>query len=156
MMDIVDKATRSRMMSNIRGRDTRPEVMLRKALHRLGFRFRLHVKGLPGKPDIVLPKYRAAIFAHGCFWHRHHGCRFATSPATRAEFWNAKFMGNVERDGRVRDALNGAGWRVATVWECALRKPQDAVVAAEVVAEWLSSEFVTLEIGSGDLGSDRA
>ncbi|MGO6676457.1 very short patch repair endonuclease [Rhizobium ruizarguesonis] len=155
-MDVVDKATRSRMMSNIRGRDTRPEVMLRKALHRLGFRFRLHVKGLPGKPDIVLPKYRAAIFTHGCFWHRHHGCRFATSPATRVEFWNAKFTGNVERDGRVRDALNGAGWRVATVWECALRKPQDAVVAAEVVAEWLSSEFATLEIGSGDLSSDRA
>ncbi|WP_165418619.1 very short patch repair endonuclease [Rhizobium ruizarguesonis] len=155
-MDIVDKATRSRMMSNIRGRDTRPEVMLRKALHRLGFRFRLHVKGLPGKPDIVLPKYRASIFTHGCFWHRHHGCRLATSPATRAEFWNAKFTGNVERDGRVRDALNGAGWRVATVWECALRKPQDAILAAEVVAEWLSSEFATLEIGSGDLNSDRA
>ncbi|MBX5160412.1 DNA mismatch endonuclease Vsr [Rhizobium sp. NZLR8] len=156
MMDVVDKATRSRMMSNIRGRDTRPEVMLRKALHRLSFRFRLHVKGLPGKPDIVLPKYRAAIFTHGCFWHRHHGCRFATSPATRAEFWNAKFAGNVERDRRVRDALNGAGWRVAIVWECALRKPQDVIVAAKVVAEWLSSESVTLEVGSGDLDSDRA
>jgi DNA mismatch endonuclease (patch repair protein) len=155
-MDIVDKTTRSRMMSNIRGRNTRPEILLRKALHRYGFRFRLHAKGLPGKPDIVLAKYRAAIFTNGCFWHRHVGCRLATTPSTRPEFWNAKFQTNVARDGNVRDALIFSGWRVAVVWECALRKPQDVSTAAEIVAEWLPSEFGMLEIGLEDLDSHRA
>lgn len=155
-MDIVDKATRSRMMSGIRGSNTRPEVALRKALHRLGFRFRLHVKALPGKPDIVLPKYRAAIFTHGCFWHRHNGCRLATTPETRPEFWSTKFAGNVDRDCRVRDALITSGWRVATVWECALRKPQNLIAAADIVAEWLPSEAVTLEVGVEDLLLGRA
>ncbi|WP_222012525.1 very short patch repair endonuclease [Rhizobium bangladeshense] len=150
-MDIVDKATRSRMMSNIRGRDTGPELLLRRALHQLGFRFRIHAKKLPGKPDLVLPKYRAAIFIHGCFWHRHRQCRLATTPATRPDFWNAKFSGTMERDARVHDALLRSGWRVATIWECALRKPQDVSTVAEIVAKWLPSELEILEIGSDDL-----
>ena len=98
MTDIVDSQTRSRMMSGIRGKNTKPELALRRSLHALGFRYRLHAKGIPGKPDIVMPKYRAVIFVHGCFWHRHAGCRYATVPATRPEFWATKFDANVVRD----------------------------------------------------------
>lgn len=155
-MDIVDKATRSRMMSNIRGRDTGPELLLRSALHQLGFRFRVHAKRLPGKPDLVFSKYRAAIFMHGCFWHRHRDCRLATTPATRPDFWNAKFSGNIERDARVHAALLHSGWRVATVWECALRRRPDVTAVAEIVAKWLPTEIETLEIGSDDLDFDRS
>lgn len=122
MVDIVDKATRSRMMSGIKGRDTRPEMLVRRALHRAGFRYRLHVRDLPGSPDVVLPKYRAAILIHGCFWHRHEGCRFATVPATRPEFWVEKFAKNVARDTRNDRALRTLGWRVAVLWECDLRR----------------------------------
>jgi len=115
-------------MSRIRGRDTGPELRLRSLLHRAGFRFRLHAKDLPGKPDIVLPKYHTVIFVHGCFWHRHEGCRYATTPSTRAEFWQAKFDGNVERDNRNRAALEAAGWTVMTVWECELKADADRIV----------------------------
>lgn len=108
-------------MSRIKGRDTGPELRLRSLLHRAGFRFRLHAKDLPGKPDIVLPKYRTAIFVHGCFWHRHEGCRHATTPSTRADFWQDKFATNVNRDERNRTALEAAGWRVETIWECELK-----------------------------------
>lgn len=154
-MDTVDKATRSRMMSNIRAKDTRPELLLRRELHRLGFRFRNHAKSLPGKPDFILPKYRAAVFVHGCFWHRHFGCRLASTPATRPDFWNAKFEANIDRDARARDALLRSDWRVATIWECGLRKAQDVSAAAEIVARWLPSELNTLEIGSEDLRLER-
>lgn len=136
MIDIVDPATRSRMMAAIKGKDTRPEVALRKALHALGLRFRLHNKRLPGRPDIVLPKWKTAIFVHGCFWHRHPGCRYATSPATRAEFWTEKFAANVARDQRVQDALSGSGWRVRLVWECELRSNGAAEVASNL-EQWL-------------------
>lgn len=122
-------------MSRIRGRNTGPELRLRSLLHRAGFRFRLHVRDLPGKPDIVLPKYHTAIFVHGCFWHRHAGCRNATMPSTRTEFWQDKFEGNVERDKRNRAALEAAGWTVITVWECDLKSD------ASRVAEQLSSEI---------------
>ncbi len=115
-------------MSRIRGRDTGPELRLRSLLHRAGFRFRLHAKDLPGKPDIVLPKYHTVIFVHGCFWHRHKGCRNATTPSTRAEFWQAKFDGNVDRDNRNRAALETAGWTVMTVWECELKADADRIV----------------------------
>lgn len=118
-MDVVDRATRSRMMSGIRGKDTKPELAVRSFLHRAGLRFRLHAK-LPGKPDLVLPRYRTAVFVHGCFWHRHEGCRYATTPASNAEFWREKFAGNVERDARVKRQLEEAGWRVETVWACQL------------------------------------
>ena len=118
MVDVVDANTRSRMMAGIRGKNTTPEVRLRKALHRAGFRFRLHAAKLPGKPDIVLAKHRAAIFVHGCFWHRHAGCRFAYQPKSNAAFWSQKLHTNVVRDQRNRRRLRELGWRVIVVWEC--------------------------------------
>ena len=121
MADVVDRATRSRMMAGIRATNTRPELRLRRALHRLGYRFRLHDKGLPGRPDVVLPRYRAAIFVHGCFWHRHAGCHWCSTPASNEPFWSKKFATNVARDRVDKNALHEAGWRVGTVWECALR-----------------------------------
>lgn len=120
-MDIVDHQTRSRMMSGIKDRNTRPEVSLRRFLHAQGFRFRLHVSNLPGRPDIVLPKYRLCIFVHGCFWHHHQGCRFATTPKTRQDFWLKKFAANQERDERVRELLIKEGWRILEIWECGLK-----------------------------------
>lgn len=128
-MDVVDSATRSRMMANIRGKDTQPEVLVRKFLHAHGFRFRLHRADLPGKPDIVLAGLKTCIFVHGCFWHRHPGCRYATTPRTREEFWKEKFSGNVERDRRARQALEGLGWTVLTIWECNLRHPEQTLHA---------------------------
>lgn len=124
MTDIVDPETRSRMMSGIRGRDTKPEMAVRQALHRAGLRFRIHRKDLPGKPDIVLPKYRAVVFVHGCFWHGH-GCRYFKIPKTRTGFWLDKIAANVERDRKSEDALRAAGWSVFTVWECDIRDRND-------------------------------
>lgn len=118
MADVVDAATRSRMMASIGPTHTRPEVLVRSYLHRTGLRFRLHAKGLAGRPDLVLPNFHAVVFVHGCFWHRHQGCRFATTPATRYDFWQTKFRQNVSRDQRVVEALRECGWRVFTVWEC--------------------------------------
>ena len=120
MTDIVDRATRSRMMSGIRGKDTSPERIVRSYLHRAGLRFSLHRPDLPGRPDVVLPRWNTVIFVHGCFWHRHAGCRFASTPATNRAFWNRKFAVNVDRDRRDSAALRRAGWRVLTVWECQL------------------------------------
>ena len=128
MADTITRERRSWNMSRIKGRDTGPELRLRSLLHRAGFRFRLHAKELPGKPDIVLPKYRAAIFVHGCFWHRHEGCRNATMPSTRTEFWKSKFDTNVGRDERNQAALKAAGWTVFTVWECELKSDAPGVV----------------------------
>ena len=149
MADIVDQKTRSRMMSGIRGRETKPEVSLRRALHARGFRFRLHPKTIPGRPDLVLPKHRAVVFVDGCFWHRHEGCRYATTPSTRPEFWQAKFDANVARDASVRAQLLAEGWRVAAVWECALRKPDQVIATAERLAAWLRTGGSVLEIGEG-------
>ena len=123
-------------MAGIRGKDTQPELNLRRALHALGLRYRLHAKDLPGSPDLVFPQYRAAVFVHGCFWHRHEGCKYATLPATRSEFWQAKFDKNVARDKRDGDALVGSGWRVAIAWECDL-KPAKIAESANRIAEWL-------------------
>lgn len=109
------------MMAGIRGLNTKPELRLRQALHARGFRFRLHAAELPGRPDIVLPRWRVVIQVHGCFWHRHAGCRLTTNPSHRQEFWEAKFAETVRRDLRQLKALSEAGWRVATVWECGLR-----------------------------------
>lgn len=140
MADVVDKATRSRMMSGIKGKNTKPEMVVRQGLHRAGYRFRLHARGLPGKPDLILPKWRAAIFVHGCFWHRHPGCRFATTPATRPDFWSEKFRQNVLRDQRNQAALRDQGWRVATVWECDLRLGTEIV---DKLAVWLRESSPT-------------
>jgi DNA mismatch endonuclease, patch repair protein len=147
MTDIVDQATRSRMMAAIGGRNTKPEIALRRALHARGFRFRLHSKQVFGRPDIVLTKHKAAIFVHGCFWHRHEGCRYTTIPESRREFWMAKFYANVARDAVVRATLLERGWRVATVWECALRKPDQIVVTSERLSSWLLSREDEIEIG---------
>ena len=133
MIDVVDQKTRSKMMSGIRGKDTRPEMLVRKELHRLGFRFRLHDRKLSGKPDLVLRKHSAVIFVHGCYWHRHERCRYATTPATRREFWLQKFEANVLRDRHAQETLRAAGWRVFVVWECALRR--DATEAVRNLAE---------------------
>ncbi len=119
MVDTVDKATRSRMMAGIRGKDTKPEKAIRSALHSAGFRYRVHVAGLPGKPDIVFPKYKAVIFVHGCFWHRHADCWWSTTPSSNAAFWAEKFAQNVARDNRNTVDLKKMGWRVAIVRECA-------------------------------------
>ena len=124
MADVVDSKTRSRMMAGIRSRDTKPERQVRSMLHRMGYRFTLRNRKLPGSPDIVLPRYRTAIFVHGCFWHRHPGCPKAITPATRAEFWQHKFAANVARDARAVQALDTLAWRVITVWECELRHPE--------------------------------
>ncbi|MHA7852523.1 very short patch repair endonuclease [Roseovarius sp.] len=147
MVDIVDRQTRSRMMAAIRGKDTKPEMVLRRALHSRGFRYRLHGKGLPGRPDLILAKHLAVIFVHGCFWHRHEGCRYATTPESRPQFWAEKFTENVRRDSAACNALLADGWRVATIWECALRKPPSVEKSAEVVEAWLLSETRELEIG---------
>jgi DNA mismatch endonuclease, patch repair protein len=112
---------RSALMARIRGRDTSPELALRRLLHGLGYRLRCHRADLPGTPDIVLPGRGKVLFLHGCFWHRHAGCRHATTPRTRPEFWRLKFERNLARDRRTRRALNRAGWSVGVVWECALR-----------------------------------
>lgn len=111
-------------MAGIRSRDTSPEMKVRRLLHRHGFRYRLHKKDLPGRPDLVLPRYRLCIFVHGCFWHRHPGCRYATTPSTRPEFWQNKFDQNVARDTKNKSALLAMGWRVLELWECGIRGPE--------------------------------
>ncbi|MBU3727876.1 MAG: DNA mismatch endonuclease Vsr [Phycisphaerales bacterium] len=121
MADRVSPQVRSRIMRSIRGSDTGPERIVRSALHRRGFRFRINVRSLPGTPDIVLPALRTVILVHGCFWHRHGRCRLAAMPQTRSEYWAAKFAANRRRDRRVAAALERLGWRVIVVWECAVR-----------------------------------
>lgn len=118
MADIVDSKTRSRMMSGIRGKDTQPELLVRRHLHRTGLRYRLHVRELPGSPDLVFPKHEAVVFVHGCFWHQHPGCDLAVMPSSNEQFWREKLEGNVERDARNRTRLEQSGFRVFTVWEC--------------------------------------
>jgi len=127
-MDIWTKEKRSKVMSNIRSKNTSPEIRVRKMLFAQGYRYRLHVKKLPGKPDIVLPKYKVAIFVHGCFWHLHSGCRDGTIPKTRTEYWREKLLGNKERDKKHRAKLRKLGWRVIRLWECEVEKKPDAVM----------------------------
>ena len=115
-------------MSRIRGKDTRPEMQLRSLLYRAGYRFRLHHPGLPGRPDIVLTKYRTAVFVHGCYWHRHQGCPYATTPKSHKEFWEKKFSDTIKRDRQNVDELVQLGWRVITVWECELKKNSELVL----------------------------
>lgn len=118
MADILDKGQRSERMARIRSRDTKPELLLRRALHAAGFRYRLGGAGLPGKPDIVLPRRRTVIFVHGCFWHRHPGCNVATTPKSNTSFWIDKFERNTARDRRVIAELEAQGWKVLVAWEC--------------------------------------
>jgi DNA mismatch endonuclease, patch repair protein len=152
MADVVDSTTRSRMMSGIRSKDTKPELIIRRGLHRLGFRFRVHDAALPGKPDLVFPKYRAVIFVHGCFWHGH-GCSLFKWPSTRPDFWKAKIDSNVNRDKRDVVDLQRLGWRTATIWECAC-KGKGRLPAEDLVVKccnWLKTESTILELmGDGD------
>lgn len=120
MADIVDPTTRSRMMSGIRGKDTRPEIMVRRALHARGFRFGVKQSRLPGRPDVVLPRWKVAVFVHGCFWH-WHGCPLSKMPSSNRTFWKTKLAGNQDRDLRAQITLISMGWRVAMIWECSLR-----------------------------------
>lgn len=149
MVDVVDEATRSRMMSGIRAKNTKPEIAIRKGLHALGFRFRLHAPDIPGKPDLVLPKYRALLIVHGCFWHGHD-CRYFKQPGTNTEFWMQKIEQNRKRDKRDLALQLNSGWRCLVVWECAIRaskrrgNPLDVV---SLVAKWLAG---TAEAGTID------
>lgn len=128
MADHISVEHRSWNMSRIRGKDTKPEIVLRSLMHRAGFRYRLHDKKLPGKPDLVLPKYRTAVFVNGCYWHRHEGCPKATTPKTNIDFWTKKFEETVDRDTRKNSELIESGWRVLTVWECELENDPVGIV----------------------------
>ena len=112
---------RSRNMSAIKSKNTKPEIAVRKLLHSMGYRFRLHRKDLPGSPDIVLPKYKTIIFVHGCFWHRHENCKYASTPKTRKEFWKSKFKANVKRDKEIQEKIKNIGWKSVVIWECELK-----------------------------------
>ena len=143
MADSVDPETRSRMMSGIRGRDTKPELVVRRYLHQAGFRYRLHARALPGRPDLVLPKWTAAIFVNGCFWHGHEGCKYYRVPATRTDFWLHKIHSNRLRDSQNVELLAEQGWRVATVWECATR---DTVAQLDELRAWIQSPQGILDL----------
>lgn len=150
MADNVDGPTRSRMMAAVRSEDTGLEVTIRKALHGRGFRYRTNVRNLPGRPDIVLPKHRAAIFVHGCFWHGHD-CELFRLPATRREFWRKKLERNRERDAEARQALSEIGWRCLTVWECTVRGSgkRDLSVVVDEVARWITTGGTPYELRGG-------
>ena len=135
MPDILTPIQRHSCMSKIRGKDTKPEIRVRKGLHRRGFRFRLQDRRLPGRPDITLPKYSVAIMVNGCFWHGHKGCRYATKPRTNPEFWEAKIERNRHRDEVTTAHLEALGWTVITVWECELRGKTAAEARIEALAE---------------------
>lgn len=141
MADIVNRKTRSRMMSGIRGKNTKPEITVRKALFRRGFRYALHRKDLPGKPDLVLPKYRTVIFVNGCFWHVHH-CRLFKWPRSNTEFWREKLGKNVKRDRRNYGLLRQRGWKVLIIWECAIKgQPAEEIERCiDAMAVWLQRQ----------------
>ncbi len=121
MADIVSRSKRTEIMSSVKQRHTKPEILVRKILHRHGFRFRLHNKKLPGTPDIVLPKHKAVIFVHGCFWHQHEGCRKSRRPTSNVEFWNEKLDKNIARDDQKESELKNSGWKVLTIWDCEIK-----------------------------------
>jgi DNA mismatch endonuclease (patch repair protein) len=148
MADIVTRETRSRMMSGIRCKNTKPEVFVRKALFAAGFRFRLHRRELPGVPDVVLPGRKVAVFVHGCFWHLHKGCKNAKLPATRPDFWREKLGLNAERDGENIKTLLASGWRVLVVWECATRDKAIRDSLPQLLAEWIAGNAAVGEIAS--------
>lgn len=151
-MDTVDSRTRSRIMASVGQKNTGVELLFRKALHRIGLRYRIHDRSKPGSPDLVLAKFNAVVFVHGCYWHSH-GCHRSTVPQSRREFWSAKFESNRQRDQKNTEALTEAGWRVLTVWECALRG-KTALPASDVaslVEDWLNSTETVAEI-TGAMG----
>lgn len=140
MVDFLTPTQRSERMSRIRSRDSQPELALRRVLHRLGLRYKLHTKDLPGKPDLVFPRYRAVVFVHGCFWHRHEGCNIATTPKSNTPFWVEKFGKNVMRDTRVAAQLKGLGWNVFVAWECELAPRKVEATGERLAAAIRSAE----------------
>ena len=152
MTDVVDAETRSRMMSGIRSKDTKPELLVRRALFAAGYRYRLHRRDLPGAPDIVMAGRRIAVFVHGCFWHMHGGCRYLKLPASRPEFWLAKLSANRERDVRSADALRARGWRVLVVWECSTRGAAALAGLEARLVTWIEGPHTYGEI-AGNPGS---
>ncbi|ACI52395.1 DNA mismatch endonuclease Vsr [Gluconacetobacter diazotrophicus PA1 5] len=143
MADFLEPLERSRRMGRIRSQDTKPEIALRRALHRLGLRFRLGGAGLPGRPDIVLPRHRAAVFVHGCFWHRHPGCKVASTPKSNTDFWVARFDRNVARDGKVMRELQELGWNVFVIWECELSAKSRLSPTATQLAAQIRERTIT-------------
>lgn len=137
MADVHDKATRSYNMSQIKGKNTKPEMLVRKFLHAHGFRYRLHVKDLPGKPDIVLPKYKTVIFVHGCFWHGHEGCRYYVIPKTKTDWWLSKINGNIANDTKAEHALKEKGWNIITLWECELKPKRISITLENLLLQLL-------------------
>ncbi|MBX8538332.1 DNA mismatch endonuclease Vsr [Pseudomonas cichorii] len=135
--DVFTPAQRSKVMSKIKGKNTKPELIVRSVCHRMGFRFRLHRKDLPGTPDLVFPKRRLCLFVHGCFWHQHPGCKYAYQPKSRAFFWLPKLQKNVERDHTTKTHLEALGWRVAIIWECQTKKTEmlEACIRALIDSE---------------------
>lgn len=146
MVDIVTPAVRSRMMAGIKGKDSKPEVLVRQLLHRAGFRYRLHRRDLPGSPDIVMPARKVIIFVQGCFWHAHAGCRYAKVPSTRTEFWTAKLQANVARDQRAVDQLITLGWRVLLIWECSTRRCASLDRLEPQILSWITGNAMFGEI----------
>lgn len=144
MSDVLSPEKRSWNMSRIRGADTSIELKVRRALFKAGFRFRKNVKSLPGKPDIVLPKYKTVIFVHGCFWHRHPGCKDASMPKTRVEFWKEKFARNIENDIRNKECLENMGWQVIIIWECEVNSRFDDTMNSVIRRLHLSAETQTV------------
>ena len=140
-------------MSGIKGKNSRPEVLVRRVLFAMGYRFRLHRRDLPGTPDITMPGRRIAIFVHGCFWHMHKGCKYAKTPSTRAEFWAAKLQRNVERDQRAADDLAGMGWRVLNIWECSTRNHEAAAGLPQALLHWINSNEGFGEISAQSLAT---
>ena len=150
MPDKLTPSQRHRCMSRIRGKDTKPEILVRKGLHARGFRFRLHNKKLPGSPDVVLPKYGVAIMVNGCFWHGHKGCRYATKPKTNVEFWETKIARNRHRDEVTNAHLEALGWHVITVWECELRGKSILASRLDELAEEIRHAGVLKKIKEGE------
>lgn len=146
MTDVHEPETRSYNMSQIRGKDTKPELMVRKYLHSQGFRFRLHDTSLPGKPDVVMKKYKSVVFVHGCFWHGHEGCKYFTIPATRTDWWSAKIERNSQKDSESIEELQKLGWTVYVIWECEL-KPKNRKVTLESLSTNFKDQKLTLKLG---------
>lgn len=146
LVDIVPPEKRSAMMSAIRGSNTKPEIIVRKELFAAGYRYRLQRRDLPGKPDVVMPSKKIAIFVHGCFWHHHQSCRFAKVPTTRTEFWGEKLRTNAARDARCIAELHAMGWRVLVVWECFLRTAKSTIDVRSTLTDWIESDKQTGEL----------
>ncbi len=145
-MDKVSPSKRRQMMSGIRGANTKPELLVRRALFSAGFRFRLHRRDLPGVPDVVMSKHKVVIFVNGCYWHMHDGCKYCKLPSTRGEFWKEKLLGNKHRDRKNSLALQSAGWRVMTIWECAVRDRSVLNKLSQLFFDWINGAETTGEI----------